>query len=83
MEFPLNHLEFTLSLHTAHLGTETTTRTICGQEFTFPIDLGWVGRGGLERAFLKWLIFRSAPVNPAVPHCRSLAAHERSTQCAL
>ncbi len=26
----------------------------------------WVGRGGLESVFLKWLIFRSAPVNPAV-----------------
>ena len=41
MEFPLNYLEFTLTLHTAHLGTETTTRTVCGQEFTFPIDLGF------------------------------------------
>ena len=28
--------------------------------------LGVLGRGGLESVFLKWLIFRSAPVNPAV-----------------
>lgn len=25
----------------------------------------WAGRGGLESVFLRWLIFRSAPVNPA------------------
>ena len=41
MDFPLNHLEYSLDLYTAHLGTETQTQNVCGEEFTFPIDLGF------------------------------------------